>query len=155
MLERVDKVLFDFDGVMTDNRVMVSDFGTSEHVFVNRSDGLGVRLLMEAGIYCAIITSERGGPAYKRAEKLRIKCFDAHHWGGKDRVIIENKLGGKNTLYVGNDVNDLEVRPYVGFFVAVADAHESLFRVADFVLSRNGGYGTVREICDMILEDKQ
>jgi len=154
MLAQVDKVLFDFDGVMTDNRVLVGEVSDTALVFVNRSDGLGVQLLTEAGLYVGIITGERGGPAYKRASKLHIPCFDAFQWGGKDQTIIKNGLMGENTLYVGNDVNDLEVRPYVGFFVVTGDCHKSLWKVADLQLSKCGGYGAVREICDMILEDK-
>jgi YrbI family 3-deoxy-D-manno-octulosonate 8-phosphate phosphatase len=153
-LAKIDTVLFDFDGVMTDNRVSVNSFGSGEIAFVNRSDGLGVSRLLAAGLYVAIITSERGGPAYKRAAKLRITCYDAHVFGGKDKTITENNLDGDNVLFVGNDINDLPVIPHVGVFVAVQDAFEQVKRVADIVLVNKGGYGAVREICDMILEAK-
>jgi len=152
-LSEIDTVLFDFDGVMTDNRVLVSEIG-AELVIVNRSDGLGTRLLKEADIRVVIITSERGGPAWERAKKLHLDIYSAPEYGGKKEVIEQFGLDGKNTVYVGNDVNDLEVIPFVGIFIAVADAHKSVIKAADYVTTKKGGYGAVREVCDMILEAK-
>lgn len=148
------KALFlDFDGVMTDNRVWTDQDGR-EIVAANRGDGLGIQLLKKAGVPVIVISKERNPVVAARCKKLGIP----YRQGIDDKTDVlkreQAKLGvaAAETIFVGNDLNDLPVFPLVGWGVAVADAEAEVLRQADFVLSKKGGHGAVREICDLILE---
>jgi N-acylneuraminate cytidylyltransferase len=145
-------LVMDFDGVMTDNRVWVSEDGR-EQIAANRSDGLGIKLLRAAGVESIVISMEVNPVVARRCEKLKIE----HHSGIEDKAtLLKNILADKNipaseVVYAGNDTNDLPCFPIVGCAVAPADSHPEVRRQADLVLSKNGGHGAVRELCDLIL----
>ncbi len=148
------KVLFlDFDGVMTDNRVWTDQDGR-ETVAASRGDGFGIQMLVKAGVPVIVISKERNPVVAARCKKLGIP----YRQGIDDKTGVlkreQAKLGvdPAETVFVGNDLNDLPAFPLVGWGVAVADAHPEVLRKADFVLSKNVGFGAVREICDLILE---
>ncbi len=149
-------VVFDFDGTMTDDRVWVDAEG-HEFVAANRSDGMGIGLLRKAGIPAIVISTEVNKVVEARCRKLGIPVVQ----GVQDKTVVlsqylaEQKIDPQQVVYVGNDVNDLPCFPLVGCAVAVADAHPSVLRQADFILSRNGGFGAVRELCDRILQQIQ
>jgi N-acylneuraminate cytidylyltransferase len=150
--EKVSLVVFDFDGVMTDNRVWVNQEGI-ESVAANRSDGWGLERLLEAGFKAVIISTEPNPVVATRAKKLGLPYF--HGVGDKAATLEaylrkENILSGE-TIYLGNDVNDLPCFPIVARALAVADAHPDVIRQADQILSKPGGHGAVREVCDMLL----
>ncbi len=151
-LKDIALVVFDFDGVLTDNGVYVSGSG-EETVRCDRSDGLGVRMLREAGVPMMIVSLETHPVVAARAEKLRIPC----HQGVEDKAAFlrkhceENGIDMKTVAYVGNDVNDLPSMKIVGLPVAVADAYPPVLAAATLVLAKNGGHGAVREFCDMLL----
>ncbi len=151
-LQRVRMVIFDFDGVMTDNRVWVSQDGT-EIVACNRSDGLGVGFLRKLGIPMAIVSTEQNPVVHRRAEKLKIECFAPC----EDKLVQTTELLKRHGLkledaaFIGNDVNDLEILKRVGLPVVVQDAYQEVKRVASLVLKQKGGHGAVREFCDLLL----
>ena len=147
------KVLFlDFDGVMTDNRVWTDQEGR-ETVAASRGDGFGIQLLKKAGVETVVISKEKNPVVAARCRKLGIE----YQQGIDDKTGILKREQAKRgvdpaqTIFVGNDLNDLPAFPLVGWGVAVADAHPEVLRRADFALSKNGGHGAVREICDLIL----
>ena len=147
------KVLFlDFDGVMTDNRVWTDQDG-KETVASSRGDGFGILLLKKAGVETVVISKEKNPVVAARCRKLGIE----YQQGIDDKTGILKREQAKRgvdpaeTIFVGNDLNDLPAFPLVGWGVAVADAEVEVLRQADFVLSKNGGHGAVREICDLIL----
>ena len=151
------KVLFlDFDGVMTDNRVWTDQDGR-ETVAASRGDGFGILLLKKAGVETVVISKEKNPVVAARCRKLGIE----YQQGIDDKTGILKREQAKRgvdpaeTIFVGNDLNDLPAFPLVGWGVAVADAEAEVLRQADFVLSKNGGHGAVREICDLILERKE
>jgi YrbI family 3-deoxy-D-manno-octulosonate 8-phosphate phosphatase len=151
---RIDAVIFDFDGVMTNNAVYVSEKGI-ESVRCDRSDGWGIARLRDAGIRMAVMSTEENHVVRARCEKLKLECF--HQLGDRkiERFLKwckEYGIDAENTLYVGNDANDIDCLLAAGIGVVPADAHESARKVAKLVLSERGGYGAVRELCDMILE---
>ena len=152
--ECVKAVVFDFDGVMTDNAVYVSDDG-KESVRCDRGDGWGINCIKKAGISMAVMSTEENPVVQARCAKLRIECF---HELGDSKIECfkawceENGLAMSNVIYVGNDENDIACLMAAGVGVVTADAHDSAKLVADFVLSQNGGQGAVRELCDMVLE---
>lgn len=145
----------DFDGVHTDNRVIVDADG-NESVVCSRVDGRGVELLREAGIAMCVITRERGGPAVARCRKLGIECvhgvtdkLDAlDGWLG--RVGIGHRA---EVCYLGNDIDDAECMRACGFACAPMDAAQSLSLGVPGVIrfQARGGYGFVRAVADAIL----
>ena len=151
--DRIDLVVFDFDGVMTDNRVLVFDDG-GEAVLCDRSDGLGVSMLRKRGLEMAVLSTETHPVVEARCRKLGIACRQglADKQAALLTLVRERQIGLENTIYVGNDANDLGCFDSAGFAIAVADAHPSALARADFVLSRPGGQGAVRELCDLLLK---
>ena len=150
--EKVSLVVFDFDGVMTDNRVWVSESG-EESVAANRGDGMGVEMLLDAGIRAVIISTEPNPVVSVRAKKLGLPYF--HDVGNKSEVLKayleKESISPNETIYVGNDVNDSACFPLVACAVAVADAQDEVRRAADQILKHRGGFGAVREVCDILL----
>jgi YrbI family 3-deoxy-D-manno-octulosonate 8-phosphate phosphatase len=143
----------DFDGVFTDNRVILSEDG-KESVICHRGDGLGIENLRKKAFPIIVISKEKNKVVQKRCAKLKIQCFH-----GKDdkktileKWIQENSLNSEQVIYIGNDINDLECMAFVGCGVAVNDAEKIVLEKADLILERKGGFGAVRELCDLILE---
>lgn len=149
---RVDLVVFDFDGVMTDNTVIVGEDGT-EAVRCNRSDGLGIDALRAAGIPALILSTERNVVVKARADKLQLPCI--HGQADKAKALsawlAERDIAPEHVVYLGNDRNDSGCFQLVGMPVAVADAHSSVLGLVKLVLSCKGGAGAVRELCDLVL----
>jgi N-acylneuraminate cytidylyltransferase len=149
-------VVFDFDGVFTDNRVIVFEDGR-EAVLCNRSDGMGLRQLRELGIPCLVLSSEENPVVTARCRKLGLACVQSV----KDKQptlqawLHENRIVPANAVYLGNDVNDLACLQTVGCGVAPADAHREALRAARLVLESLGGSGAVRELCDLIVERRK
>jgi YrbI family 3-deoxy-D-manno-octulosonate 8-phosphate phosphatase len=148
----VAPVATDFDGVHTDDRVLVDQHAV-EAVRVSRGDGLGVSLLRQAGVPFVIVSKERNPVVAARATKLGVDVLQ----GVDDKAcalaawLDGRGLDARQVAYVGNDVNDLPVMASVGWPIAVADAHPEVLRAARLVLTRAGGRGAVREVCDLVL----
>ncbi len=147
-------LVLDFDGVMTDNRVWVDQDGR-EQVAANRGDGLGLLQLRKAGVQTLVMSMETNPVVARRCEKLGIEYYQ----GIEDKatllkkILAEKQIAAENTVYIGNDTNDLPCFPLVGCAVAVGDSHPAVLRQADRVLIYPGGRGAVRELCDLILEN--
>ena len=154
-LREVRLVVFDFDGVFTDNRVWV-DEGGREAVACCRADGFGLRRLGEAGVDALILTTETVPVASARAAKLEIDCRQ----GVPDKLAaLEEESAARgvaleDVVFVGNDVNDLGCLRAVGLPVVPADAWPEARELARLVLQRRGGEGCVRELCDAIWRAK-
>jgi YrbI family 3-deoxy-D-manno-octulosonate 8-phosphate phosphatase len=148
---RIGALVLDFDGVLTDNRVLVTSDGR-EGVLCDRSDGFGLGQLRKAGLPMLILSKERDPVVDVRARKLEIESMA----GVDDKLAVlknwlaERGIDGADVVYVGNDVNDLECMRHVACGVAVADAHPSVRAAAKVVLRCCGGAGAVRELTDMI-----
>lgn len=151
--QEIDMILLDFDGVLTDDRVWVSETGV-EMVAANRADGLGLEKLRNlTGIPVMVISRESNQVVKQRCQKLKLPVLQAVLDKEKavKEIIQEKNLDPDNIIFMGNDINDLPVFPEVGFAVAPANAHQEVLRRADMVLSKAGGRGAVRELCDMII----
>ena len=153
--DSIQAVVFDFDGVFTDNRLLVLQDG-SEAVLCDRGDGWGLGQLKKTGIPLLILSTERNPVVQARADKLGIPCLHGIQDKGPalSRWLLERGLDAMQVIYVGNDANDLPCLEMVGFRVAVADAHPSVLAVADLVLAHPGGRGAIRELCDLILASR-
>ena len=148
-------IVYDFDGVMTDNKVYIDQNGL-EMVQVNRADGLGVLEIKKLGIVQIIISTEKNPVVSARAKKLGIFCFQGID--NKKIALIdfckENDISLKNVAFVGNDINDKEVMETVGLTFCPADAHGSIKDISDYVLKTKGGNGVIRELFDLITREK-
>lgn len=152
-LKGAELLVLDFDGVLTDNRVLVSQDG-EESVVCHRGDGLGIERLKQAGIPVVAISKETNPIVSARCHKLGIPCSQnvSDKLTMLKQVAKAHNVDLSKVVYVGNDVNDMACIQAVGVGVAVADAHSEVSVAADIVLKNSGGYGAVREICDLILE---
>ena len=148
----IDLIAYDFDGVMTDNRVIVSQDGI-ESVIVNRGDGLGVDSLRKAGIPQMIISTEANPVVQARAKKLKLEVIQdcANKKDALIKICTEKRFDLSKVIFVGNDLNDLEAMKVVGYPVAPANAHPDILSIARLVTKAKGGSGVVRELADIIL----
>jgi len=157
MPKKIDLVICDFDGVITDNRVWVDQDGR-ETVAAYRSDSIRIRELREQGIEVLILSSEPNRVVEARAKKMGVEAIHGIGIYEKGRVMREvlaqKNIAAENVVYVGNDLNDLPCFEVAGWSVAVADAYPELIQAADFVLSKAGGHGALRELCDLLLRHK-
>jgi N-acylneuraminate cytidylyltransferase len=157
MPERVDLIICDFDGVITDNRVWIDQEGT-ESVAAYRSDSIRVKEMRAAGIEILILSSEPNRVVEARARKMGVEAIhgvDIYEKGRVMREVLERKnIKAENVIYIGNDLNDLSCFEVAGWSVAVADAYPEVIRAADYVLTKSGGHGALRELCDLILKNR-
>jgi YrbI family 3-deoxy-D-manno-octulosonate 8-phosphate phosphatase len=150
--EKPGAVVFDFDGVFTDNRVWVLQDGR-EAVACNRGDGLGLERLRDAGFPILVLSKERNPVVAARCAKLRLDCLQGidDKQQALDDWLCSRNITSASVIYLGNDVNDLPCLSKVGYPVVVADAHPDARRAARLVLETPGGFGAVRELADLIL----
>ena len=150
--KHIKTIVMDFDGVHTDDRVIVSEDGT-ESVVCSRSDGFGLEKLRKEGYKLFVISKERNVVVTKRCAKLQIECI--HGIEDKPTVLSkwldENNLGWSDILYIGNDVNDLECIEKSAVGCAPSDAQPKILKVADIVLTKPGGRGALRELAERVL----
>jgi len=142
---------FDFDGVFTNNQVIVDSAGI-EAVVCWRSDGLGLSKLREIGFFHQIISTETNKVVSVRAKKLGVECsYGVNNKLEKMYEILKlRNLSLDQAIYVGNDINDLDCLEVVAVPIIVADAHTDVLRDGFFKTSLCGGAGAVREVCDLI-----
>jgi N-acylneuraminate cytidylyltransferase len=155
MPAQIELIIFDFDGVVTDNFVLTDENGR-ETVAASRSDSMHVSALRDKGVEVMILSSEPNPVVQARAKKMKVEAIHGVGMQDKGRVMREvlekKKIKPENVVYVGNDLNDLPCFEIVGWSVAVADAYPEVLRAADFVLTKTGGHGAVRELCDIVLK---
>lgn len=148
----IDAIVFDFDGVLTDNRVLVFSDGT-EAVICNRADGLAFDFLRARNFPAYIVSTETNPVVRARGAKLRVPVFDSV----TDKAAALRSLCETHghalarIMFVGNDTNDLPAMQIVGHAVAVADAHPRVRATAAHVLSSRGGEGVAREIVESLV----
>lgn len=148
----IDAVVFDFDGVFTDNKVAISEDG-NEFVTCSRGDGMGIEKLKKLNIPIYVISKENSNIIKHRCEKLNIECSVGidNKLEELKRILSSNNIDPANVIYVGNDDNDLECLRYVGCPVCVNDAVEDVKKSSKIILKSNGGQGAVRELCELVL----
>lgn len=150
-------VAFDVDGVFTDGRFYLSDDGIETKAF-HTQDGYGVRQLVTAGVAVAVISGRRSGAVEKRMAELGVAhvvlgCKDKV--AAMDKLVAELKLDLGDCAYVGDDLPDLALLKHVGLAIAVANAVPALQERCDYVTKKPGGFGAVREVCDLVVAAKR
>lgn len=148
-------IVFDFDGVFTDNYVYVDQEG-NESVRCTRADGIGLSMLRRLGIEMLVISMEKNSVVEKRCTKLKLRCISdcEDKLSMLKKVIAEYGFNKENVCYIGNDLPDLECMKYVGFPVSVKDAHPKIREIAKYVTNAKGGEGAVRELCEFIYDSR-
>lgn len=151
----LDAIVWDFDGVHTDDYAYVNQDGV-ESVRIKRGDGMGIGLLAQAGITMLILSTELNPVVQARATKLGVEALS----GQDDKAAALTQWMEKHSIdparvaYVGNDVNDAGCFGLVGWPVVVANAHPDVKPLARITLSSDGGEGAVRELADLVLQAK-
>jgi len=157
-LGSLSAIVFDFDGVFTDNKVYLNQDG-EEYVCCDRRDGLGVEILNayilthSLNINCFILSKEQNLVVAARANKIHLKCVQSI--SNKSTYLLnylsENNLSAEDLVYVGNDLNDLGAMRVAGFSVAPSDAHSVILNQADLILPQKGGDGFVRAFIELLI----
>jgi len=154
-LADIKLLVLDVDGVLTDGTLTINGDGSESKSF-NSLDGHGIKMWRRAGLKVGFLSGRLSGPTKYRAEQLGVDyVFEDCH----DKLPVMEKLLGEAGLsanevaYIGDDLPDLPVIRYVGFGVAVANAVDEVKQYADYVTSRPGGSGAVREVIEYILRD--
>ena len=155
-LKKIKLLLLDVDGVLTDGGIIYNDNGSETKVF-NVKDGLGIKLLMEAGISIGIVTGRRSNALYNRCNDLGIKLiYDGvdNKIDVLDALLDQTGVTAEEVAFIGDDLPDLSLMKTIGLSIAVGDAHKTILDNADMVTSAKGGHGAVREACEAILKAK-
>ncbi|WP_371379497.1 3-deoxy-manno-octulosonate-8-phosphatase KdsC [Thalassotalea aquiviva] len=153
---QIKLLVCDIDGVFSDGRIYLGNDGEELKAF-NTKDGFGIKALAQFGIEVAVITGRNSNIVTNRMQALNVKHIIQ---GQEDKLpalefIRQNlELSPDQIAYIGDDVPDLACIEYVGLGVAVNDAHPLVVQAADYVTLLNGGFGAVRELCDLILQSQ-
>lgn len=150
LIKQIRLLVFDFDGVFTDNSVYVSENGT-ESVRCSRGDGLGLsRLRAMERMELLVLSTEQNPVVTARCRKLKLLCIQ----GVADKAVRLGELAAErnlplgNVAYVGNDINDAGCLKLAGLPIVVSDAHPEVRGMGRLRTTLPGGHGAVREICD-------
>jgi len=156
--QRINLLLMDCDGVMTDGRIMLLENGDEQKTF-NVRDGHGIVLFHRAGLKTGIISGRSSSFVQKRAWELGMP--QEFVWQGChnkietfEDVLIRAQLEASEVAFIGDDVTDIPIMQRVGFAVAVADAVEETKQAAHYITEQKGGHGAVREVTELILKSQ-
>lgn len=151
--KRIKIAIFDVDGVLTDGKIYFSNQGEEYKAF-HSQDGLGLKMLLRAGIEVAIITARQSNLVQKRMDELGVR----HVFQGQENKLIayqalkeKLQLDDEQVAFTGDDLNDIAPIKRAGLGIAVANASTLVHDHADWSTSRVGGAGAVREVCEFIL----
>lgn len=145
--KNIKLIVLDFDGVLTDDKVTLNELN-QESVTLHRGDGLAISHLKDKGYKVIVLSSEKSNIAKMRCRKLEIDCYN----NIKSKIdflknyIIKNEFKRSETLYVGNDINDLECMKFVEIPVSVANSHYEVLNNSKLILNTKGGEGAIREL---------
>jgi len=153
-LKQIKLLVCDIDGVFSDGRIYLGNQGEELKAF-HTKDGFGIKALILSGVNVAVITGRKSAIVQQRMQALTVKDIIQGQ---------ENKLPALKTLaqqyqlqahqiaYIGDDIPDLPCIKYVGVGVAVQDAHPVICQHANYITTIKGGFGAVRELCDIIMQ---
>ncbi|MDD9266621.1 KdsC family phosphatase [Paenibacillus sp. GCM10023248] len=152
-LKEIKMVVMDVDGTLTDGQIIIDDNGIETKCF-NVKDGMGIKLLRDAGVNIAIISARSSRAVEMRAKELSVsRLFQgvANKFESFQELLSEYQIHNKNTVYIGDDINDIEVAEAAGVSFAVNDASRTFKDKVDVILANDGGKGAIREAAELIL----
>ena len=153
-LSYIKLIVLDVDGVLTDGGLFYDNEGNIQKRF-NVKDGLGIKILQRLDFKIAFISGGTSGATEKRADNLNVDfCFTKIPDKSKKIAELQDKLNitPRETLFVGDDINDLVVKPFISLLVAPNDSNYLYKSKADLVLKSKGGKGAVRELAERIVK---
>lgn len=153
-LKAIKILILDVDGVMTDGRIIMDSKGDEIKNF-NVRDGHGIKILQRFGIKVAILTGRQSKVVEHRAKDLEIDDVYQKVFNKKEifqKILKKHKLSADAAAFMGDDIVDIPVLKSVGFSAAVADAVDVVKKSVDYITNNKGGYGAVREVCELILK---
>ena len=144
--------VFDFDGVLTNNKVYLDENG-KELVVCSRADGLAFDVLKKLKIPAYILSTEKNPVVSARAKKLKIQAIQgvANKVLGIQEIAKLEACELEDIFYIGNDLNDYHAIKLCGFTACPLDSHESIKQISDVILQAKGGEGAVRELLEEVL----
>lgn len=154
LAKTIKLLICDVDGVLSDGLIYMGNDGEELKTFHTR-DGYGIKMLMNAGIDVAVITGRKSNIVEERMKTLGVSWV---YQGQTDKIQAFDDICQKLQLspeqigYIGDDMFDWPVMQRVSLQVCVADGHPLLAQKANYVTTIKGGYGAVREVCDLILQ---
>lgn len=152
-INNIDAFIFDFDGVLTNNKVYISENGV-ESVECSRADGLAFDVLKKLNKPVIILSTEKNLVIQVRAKKLKILAIN----GVDDKVkalkklIIKHKYNLDKIFFVGNDLNDYLAMKLCGYTACPSDSHPQIKKISNVCLSKAGGDGVIRELVEETLK---
>ena len=152
-IDNVEAFIFDFDGVLTNNIVFISDDG-KESVSCSRSDGLAFEVLRKLQKPTYILSTEKNLVVSSRAKKLQIPVLQGirNKSAALKKLAIKEGYNLQNILYIGNDLNDYQAMKLCGYTFCPSDSHEKIKLLAKNTLISKGGKGVIRELLEDYLE---
>lgn len=160
-LSKISTIIFDFDGIFTNNKVIISEDGT-ESVICDRRDGIAINVLRKyktkfnKNLNLLVISTEKNEVVKKRCDKLGLKCLQGA--GNKLQIFKENFLNasnGRGVIFFCNDINDISLQEYVEWSIVPKDSHTIVKSKASFILDINGGEGFIRNSIEYIIGIKE
>jgi 3-deoxy-D-manno-octulosonate 8-phosphate phosphatase (KDO 8-P phosphatase) len=145
-------IVYDFDGVLTDNRVWVTEDG-KESVACNRSDGWWIQQIKKLGLEQVILSTEANPVVSMRGKKIGLEVIQNQPDKRKALAALldAKKIAPENVCYLGNDMNDFECMKWVGFSIAPQDSHPKILEIATYAPPIGGGQGIARYVYDWLV----
>jgi len=152
-MKSIKLLICDIDGVFSDGRIYLGNNGEELKAF-HTKDGYGIKALGASGVDVAVITGRTSNIVSTRMTALNVKYIvqgEENKLPALKKIAEQLNLSLNEIAYVGDDMPDYECINTVGFGIAVQDAHPSILAIANYTTFNNGGFGAVREICDLIM----
>ncbi len=153
-LKRIKLLLLDVDGVMTDGRIIFDSNGV-ETKFFNVKDGHGIKMLQRVGVEVGIISGRESAVVTNRAAELGIRIVyqkSLNKLSPFRKILTDTGLAADQVAFMGDDLIDIPVLQLVGFAATPADGCAEVLPYVHYVASKGGGWGAVRELCDMLIK---
>jgi len=152
-MKNIKLLICDIDGVFSDGRIYLGNNGEELKAF-HTKDGYGIKALGASGVDVAVITGRTSNIVATRMTALNVKYIvqgEENKLPALKNMAEQLNLSLSEIAYVGDDMPDYECINIVGLGIAVQDAHPSILTVANYTTFNRGGFGAVREICDLIM----
>ncbi|MBA6264032.1 3-deoxy-manno-octulosonate-8-phosphatase KdsC [Colwellia sp. Bg11-12] len=152
-MKKIKLLICDIDGVFSDGRIYLGNHGEELKAF-HTKDGYGVKALGASGVDVAVITGRTSNIVATRMSALNVKYIvqgEENKLPALKKMAQQLNLALDEIAYIGDDMPDYECIDYVGFGIAVQDAHPRILSIANYTTFNRGGFGAVREICDLIM----
>lgn len=155
-IANIQLLILDVDGVLSDGKIILSNDGNLTKNF-DVKDGLGMLLLQKFGVKLAVITGKTSQVVKDRLSSLGVHDI---YQGQKNKIkayedlLKQHQISARNVAYMGDDLPDLTLMMKSAVSFAPCDALSTVKTRVDYVTAQKGGYGAVREVCDLILESK-